>query len=83
MPLYYLNVYNRTGCSADEEGMDLPDLDAARLQAVEGIRSILQDEVGHGKIDFEGRVEVLDENGKLLATISFRDAVTLRTEDPE
>jgi hypothetical protein len=83
MALYFLNVYNRTGASRDEEGMDLPDLDAARVQAVNGIRSILQDEVGHGAIDFEGRVEVLDEAGHLLATVTYRDAVALRTEKDE
>ena len=71
------------GCSTDEEGMDLPDLEAARRQAVEGIRSILQDEVGHGEIDFEGRVEVLDEGGNLLATVTFHDAVSVRDEGSE
>jgi hypothetical protein len=80
MPLYFLNVYNRTGCSRDEEGMDLPDLDAARAQAVDGIRSIMQDEVGHGEIDFEGRVEILEEGGALVATVTFHDAVALRDE---
>lgn len=83
MPLFFLNVYNRTGWSRDEEGMELPDLEAARAQAVDGIRSILQDEVAHGGIDFEGRVEVLDEAGNLLATITYRDAVALRTERDE
>jgi hypothetical protein len=83
MPLYFLDVYNRTGCSRDEEGMELPDLDAARAQAVDGIRSILQDEVGHGAIDFEGRVEVRDENGTILATIVYREAVTVRPEAAE
>ncbi|HEY0312083.1 MAG TPA: hypothetical protein VGC56_06270 [Allosphingosinicella sp.] len=80
MPLYFLHVFNRTGCSRDEEGQDLPDLAAARVAAVEGIRSILQDEVGHGMIDFEGRVEIEDEAGAVLATVSYADAVDLRPE---
>jgi hypothetical protein len=80
MPLYFLHVFNRTGCSRDEEGMDLPDLAAARVAAVEGIRSILQDEVGHGMIDFEGRVEIEDEAGAVLATVSYAEAVDLRPE---
>ncbi|MBV9930617.1 MAG: hypothetical protein JO013_06710 [Alphaproteobacteria bacterium] len=83
MPLYFLDVYNRTGCSRDEEGMDLADLDAARAQAVEGIRSILQDEVAHGAIDFEGRVEVLDAERRLLLTVGYREAVALRVEKEE
>jgi hypothetical protein len=83
MPLYFLDVYNRTGWSRDEEGMELPDLDAARAQAVVGIRSILQDEVGHGAIDFEGRVEILDAAHTLLATVGYREAVSLRLEKEE
>jgi hypothetical protein len=80
MPLYFLDVFNRTGCSRDEEGMELADLEAARAQAVDGIRSILQDEVAHGGIDFEGRVEVRDEGGNLLLTVTYRDAVSVRAE---
>jgi len=75
MPLFFLHVYNRTGCSRDEEGLELPDLEAARAEAVGGIRSILQDEVAHGSIDFEGRIEIADESGQVLATVHFHDAV--------
>lgn len=80
MPLFFLHVYNRTDCSRDDEGLDLPDLDAALAQAVDGIRSILRDEVAHGAIDFEGHVEITDEMGKVLALVPFRDAVELREE---
>lgn len=80
MPLYFLDVYNRTICSSDEEGIELPDLDAARVQAVQGIRSILQDEVAHGRFDLEGRVEIFDADRNLLATVEYRDAVALRVE---
>jgi hypothetical protein len=80
MPLFFLHVYNRTGSSRDEEGLDLPDLDAARTQAVQGIRSILRDEVGRGKIDFEGHIDIADESGRVLATVTYHDAVDLREE---
>jgi hypothetical protein len=80
MPLFFLHVFNRTGSSHDDEGQDLPDVEAARVAAVEGIRSILRDEVAHGLIDFEGRVEIEDEGGTLVATVSYHDAVELRRE---
>ncbi|HMC91634.1 MAG TPA: hypothetical protein VKI45_04150 [Allosphingosinicella sp.] len=80
MPLYFLHVFNRTGWSRDDEGQDLPDLAAARGAAVDGIRSILSDEVVHGAIDFEGRVDIVDEAGNLLESVSFADAVELRRE---
>jgi hypothetical protein len=80
MPLYFLHVFNRTGCSRDDEGLELPDVAAARVAAVEGIRSILRDEVAHGMIDFEGRVEIVDDAGTLVATVSYAEAVDLRQE---
>ena len=80
MPIYFLHVFNRTGCSRDEEGMDLPDLAAAREAAVEGIRSILRDEVAHGMIDFEGRVEIEEEGGAVVMVVSYAEAVEMRPE---
>jgi hypothetical protein len=80
MPHYYLHVYNSIGCSPDDEGQELPDLEAARGVAVEGIRSILSDDVVHGVIDFGGRIDIADAAGALLASVPFRDAVELRYE---
>jgi hypothetical protein len=81
MPIYFLHVFNRTGDARDEEGLDLPDLEAARAAAVRGIRSILSDEVVHGAIDFEGRVDIADEADQVLACIPYRDAVEVRHEE--
>ena len=80
MPLFFLHVFNRTGCSRDEEGLDLPDLDAARAEAVEGIRSILRDEVARGTLDLEGRIEIADEAGRIVDVVAFNDAIEVREE---
>jgi hypothetical protein len=83
MPLFFLHVYNRTGCSRDEEGLDLPDLDAARAEAAAGIRSILADEVARGTIDFNGRIDIADAAGTVIATMRYGEAVELREEEGE
>ena len=75
MPLYFFNLYNGTGFVPDEEGRELPDPDAARAEAIHGARSLIADEVLKGRLDLNGRLDVLDGSGSLLFTIFFSDAV--------
>jgi hypothetical protein len=78
MPCYHFNVQNGTGFVEDEEGRDLPDLDAVRSEALTGIRSILAEDVRKGFLDLGGRIDVLDETGTRLLTIGFAEAVEIR-----
>ena len=75
MVLYYLNLYNGSGLTLDEEGQDFRDSEEARASAVQGIRSILAAELESGTLDLNGRLEVLDQNHALVLTIAFSDAV--------
>lgn len=78
MARFYLHVINGTGRAPDEEGVELADADAAEARAVEGIRSILADEAKAGRMDLDGRVEIADERGAILRTVSFEDALEIR-----
>jgi hypothetical protein len=80
MPRYRFNIHNGIGFVEDEEGRELPDLAAARAEAVKGIRSILAEDVAEGRVDLRGRIEVLDEADAPVLTIAFGDAV--RVEQP-
>ncbi|WP_167506978.1 MULTISPECIES: hypothetical protein [unclassified Mesorhizobium] len=42
MPIYYCHVDNGT-FNSDDEGVDLPDLDAARLEAVRAAGEMIND----------------------------------------
>lgn len=77
MPRFFLHVANRVGFAPDEEGVDLDDLAAAMEQAKDGIRSIVSDEARNGRIDLDGRVEIMDETGTVLKVIPFPDAVEI------
>jgi hypothetical protein len=77
MPIYYLHVFNEEVRAEDEEGADLPDLAAALKQAISGIRSILSEEVLKGELNLRGRVEIAGENGDVLRTVPYADAVTV------
>jgi hypothetical protein len=77
MPRYYLHVCNGTGFVQDEEGQDLPNLDAARLVAMRSARSIMASDVQRGMLDLSSFIEVEDEDGKLVLTLGFQEAVDL------
>jgi hypothetical protein len=80
MPLYRFNIHNGNGMTEDEEGRELPGPEAARAEALKGIRSLLADDVLQGHLDLRGRIEVRDEQGGFLFAIGFADA--LRIEGP-
>ncbi len=77
MPRYRFNIHNGIGFVEDEEGRDLPDLDAARAEAVKGIRSILTEDVDQGRMDLCGRIEVVDDSGQSVLVIPFEEAVRI------
>jgi len=74
---FHFNVFNTIGDTPDEEGQELADLDAARTEAIRGIRSLLASEVQDGAMYLRGRIEIADPEGRILETIAFQDAVTI------
>ncbi|UZK66432.1 DUF6894 family protein [Sphingomonas sp. M1-B02] len=75
----YLNLFNGIGLARDEEGCDFATIEAAREQALLGVRSILSEELRRtGIIDLGGRVEIVDGQGSLLLTIAFCEAIEVK-----
>jgi hypothetical protein len=81
MPHYYFHIFNGTGETHDEDGVDLPDLDSARARAMTSIRSILREEIRGGMLDFGGVVRITDGSGSLLLEIPFAAAVEVKHEN--
>ena len=79
MGRYHFNVRNGSGYLEDEEGRELADAERARSIAVEGARSLLSAEVLAGELDLRGRIEVTDENGTLMFTVDFQEALRVKT----
>jgi hypothetical protein len=77
MPRFYFHLYNDV-VTADDEGRMLPDVEAARGVAVQEAREMMTDEVLAGTINLSHRIVVADEDGQVVATISYRDAVAVR-----
>jgi len=78
MPHYYFHVSNGTGETRDEEGVELPDIEAVRARAFAGIRSILREEVSRGLLDFCGLIQVVDGDGQIVMVVPFDTAVEVR-----
>jgi hypothetical protein len=76
MPRYYFNLANSERI-LDEEGLVLADPRAAHAAALAGARSILSDEVRHGRLPLDERIEVMDEQGQQVLTVPFETAVEI------
>ena len=77
MPRYYFNICNGNGFIEDEEGQELPDLEAARAEAIRNARSIMASDVQRGMLDLSSFIEIEDASNQLVHTLGFEDAVDL------
>ena len=78
MRRYFFHIHNGNGFTQDEEGLTLPSLASARLEALAGIRSLVVDEIGQGLVDLRGRLDICDAKGALLLSVPFSEAVEFR-----
>lgn len=76
VPRFHFDLYDRLGSMPDEEGRDLRDLDAARSEALKGVRSVIAAEVERGLLDLTGKMVVRDGDGTVL-TLAFHEALTI------
>jgi hypothetical protein len=76
MPRYFFHLYDDV-VSLDEEGRDMPDLESARAAGVREARQMMVGTVAEGRLDLSHRIDIADESGAVLATVAFRDAVTV------
>ena len=61
----------------DEEGIELPDLAAARRAAVQSARDIMSGEIAAGRLCLGCRIEVRDTQGVTVLELPFREAVEI------
>ena len=78
MPHYYFHLHNDVDV-LDEEGFDLPDVEAARAAAVKSARELMGAQIGdEGRLTLSDWIEVQDESGARILTIRFGDIVEIR-----
>jgi hypothetical protein len=59
----------------DEEGLDLDSLAAAHLMAIDYARDLAPAAVRQGRLDQTHRIDIEDEAGTTLLTVTFADAI--------
>ncbi len=74
MPRYFFHVYDDV-IAEDEEGSELPNLAAARLNALRGARDIIAEQVRRGYFVLSHWIDVVNEQGERVLTVTFGDAV--------
>jgi hypothetical protein len=75
MPRYYFNIIAGDGIREDLEGTELPSLEDANAEAIEDARTLMSDAVLLGQDISSRRVEICNEAGDVLLTVSFKDAI--------
>jgi hypothetical protein len=79
MPRFYFHLRNDLSVD-DEEGMELPDVEAARERAEKyaldmSAASVLE----HRKINLHHAIIVADDTGQNILTVEFGDVLTVQT----
>jgi uncharacterized protein (UPF0248 family) len=78
MPIFFFDMLDRDKFIVDEDGQELPDLSAARLESIKSARELTAFAAKEG-IDVTHRVfRVRNETGEVVDTMPFREAVQPR-----
>jgi hypothetical protein len=78
MAIFHFNVMTANGTIFDEEGSELWDLDAARMEAIKDVRALISDAALHG-FDISTRsIQICDALGKVLLVLPFTQALARR-----
>ena len=75
MTMYYFHLRDGRQYVPDETGMDLPDIEAARVEAVQGARDILADQLRAGEALDGQAIEIANAAGEVLEVVTFKDAL--------
>lgn len=75
MPRYYFHVREGQEISRDAEGQELPDVEAARREAVSASREILGEKLLHGGSLNHRQIEIADETGHVVDVVSANDVL--------
>lgn len=75
VPRFYFHLYD-DGVLIDEEGQELPDLEAAYQRAVENAREMACANIKAGFLNLDYSIEIEDGQGETVLVVTFREAFT-------
>jgi hypothetical protein len=77
MPTYFFHLTSRGDYVEDEEGIDLPDLEAARCEMIATARDLVLEGLQSGDVNLNDEIEVADDGGQVLMTVKLGKAIGL------
>ena len=78
MPQFYFHLHDNMDVT-DEEGKELPDLEAAHAYATNLARfEIGQAVIARGKVLLSHRIDIENEQGDVVGSLRFGDVVQIR-----
>jgi hypothetical protein len=77
MPAYYFHIRDNGVLLKDPDGLELPDLDAARVECKRLILSVLQEEQMDEQLSANREFQIEDETGRTVLVVPFRLALSL------
>jgi hypothetical protein len=75
MPVYHFDQMKGNVLIEDYEGQDLPDIEAAKIEAIESSRELLAVAVRQGIYATNRAYIIRTADGEILATLPFRDTI--------
>ena len=72
---YFFHLRESGSLILDDEGLELPGIDAVEKAAISAARSVIAAEAMAGRIALGPVIEVRDESGERVLDLRFRDAV--------
>lgn len=78
MKRFFLHIRDGTTLIEDLEGSVLPNVEAAREEAMQAAREIIASKILSGEVVDGQTFEITDETGAMCATLPFKDAMRLR-----
>ena len=77
MAIYYFNLHECGTPLLAEEGVEFPDLEAAREEAVRAARDVMASEMKEGRLCLSCCIMIEDAERVEIARVDFRDAVAI------
>lgn len=75
MPQFFFQNHIGDALIEDPEGIELPHLEAARVEATAGLRQLAADDLRQNLPARNRQIDIHDTAGRFLATISTQDAI--------
>jgi hypothetical protein len=74
VPRFYFHLFDGQPC-IDEEGLELANVPAARLAAVDAARSIMGHDIRKGRLPLGASISIADSSGEIIDWITFAEAL--------